>query len=70
VQPCLSVSAIRAINHTLDEMERFAWRGLAEAYSHLVLDARWEKVREDINGSGTDTKITKFRAIKLFISIT
>jgi hypothetical protein len=29
----------------LDEMKRFARRELAEAYSCLGLDARWEKVR-------------------------
>src|SRR5512135_3349316 len=43
-----SASAISAVNKTLDEsLERFAKRPLEEAYPYLVLDARYEKVRED-----------------------
>jgi len=42
-----SASAISAVNKTLDEsLERFAKRPLEEAYPYLVLDARYEKVRE------------------------
>jgi transposase-like protein len=43
-----SASAISAVNKTLDEsLERFAKRPLEENYPYLVLDARYEKVRED-----------------------
>ena len=43
-----SASTISAINKTLDEsLERFAQRPLEEKYPYLVLDARYEKVRED-----------------------
>jgi transposase-like protein len=43
-----SASAISAVNKTLDEsLERFAKRELTETYPYLVLDARYEKVRED-----------------------
>jgi transposase-like protein len=43
-----SASAISAINKTLDEsLERFAKRPLEEPYPYLILDARYEKVRED-----------------------
>jgi putative transposase len=43
-----SASAISAINKTLDEgLERFAKRPLEETYPYLVLDARYEKVRQD-----------------------
>ena len=43
-----SASAISAVNKTLDEsLERFAKRRLEETYPYLVLDARYEKVRED-----------------------
>lgn len=43
-----SASTISAINKTLDEsLERFAQRPLEEEYPYLVLDARYEKVRED-----------------------
>lgn len=43
-----SASTISAINKTLDEsLERFAQRPLEEAYPYLILDARYEKVRED-----------------------
>ena len=42
-----SASAISAINKGLDEtLERFAQRPLEEAYPYLILDARYEKVRE------------------------
>jgi len=43
-----SASAISAVNKTLDEsLERFAKRPLEEAYPYLILDARYEKVRQD-----------------------
>jgi putative transposase len=43
-----SASAISAVNQTLDEsLERFAKRPLEEVYPYLVLDARYEKVRQD-----------------------
>jgi putative transposase len=43
-----SASAISAVNKTLDEsLERFAKRPLEETYPYLVLDARYEKVRQD-----------------------
>jgi putative transposase len=43
-----SASAISAVNKTLDEsLERFAKRPLEEAFPYLVLDARYEKVRQD-----------------------
>ena len=42
-----SASAISAINKTLDgELAAFAERRLAEPYPYLILDARYEKVRE------------------------
>jgi transposase-like protein len=42
-----SASAISAINKGLDEsLARFAHRQLDEAYPYLILDARYEKVRE------------------------
>ncbi len=43
-----SASAISSVNKTLDEnLERFAKRPLEEASPYLVLDARYEKVRQD-----------------------
>ncbi len=43
-----SASAISAVNKTLDgSLERFAQRPLEETYPYLVLDARYEKVRQD-----------------------
>jgi transposase-like protein len=43
-----SASAISAINKGLDEsLTRFARRRLSEPYPYLILDARYEKVRED-----------------------
>lgn len=43
-----SASAISAVNKTLDEsLDKFAQRRLEEPYPYLVLDARYEKVRED-----------------------
>ena len=42
-----SASAISTVNKGLDEsLERFAKRRLEETYPYLVLDARYEKVRE------------------------
>src|SRR5690606_37015662 len=42
-----SASAISAVNKGLDEaLERFATRELDEPYPYLILDARYEKVRE------------------------
>jgi putative transposase len=43
-----SASTISRIHQTLDEeLEKFAQRKLDEAYPYLILDARYEKVRED-----------------------
>ena len=43
-----SASAISAINKTLDEsLARFASRQLNDPYPYLILDARYEKVREN-----------------------
>ena len=43
-----SASTISRINKTLDtELKKFATRGLEEEYPYLILDARYEKVRED-----------------------
>ena len=43
-----SASTISRLNQSLDEeLEKFAGRGLEEAYPYLILDARYEKVRED-----------------------
>jgi len=43
-----SASAISRMNQNLDEeLEKFARRPLEEAYPYLILDARYEKVRED-----------------------
>jgi transposase-like protein len=42
-----SASAISAINKRLDEsLEAFARRSLEEPFPYLILDARYEKVRE------------------------
>jgi transposase-like protein len=42
-----SASAISGVNKTLDEsLERFAKRALEEIYPYLIVDARYEKVRE------------------------
>lgn len=44
----VSASTISRMNEKLDEeLERFAKRRLSEAYPYLVLDARYERVRED-----------------------
>lgn len=43
----VSASTISRMNKTLDEeLERFAARPLGEEYPYLILDARYEKVRE------------------------
>jgi putative transposase len=43
-----SASTISAVNKTLDEgLHKFAHRRLTEAYPYQILDARYEKVRED-----------------------
>ncbi len=43
-----SASSISAVNKGLDQaLARFANRDLDEAYPYLILDARYEKVRED-----------------------
>src|SRR5918997_695523 len=43
-----SASTISRINQQLDEqLEKFASRRLEEEYPYLVLDARYEKVREE-----------------------
>lgn len=42
-----SASTISRVNQTLDEeLQKFAQRQLEEAYPYLILDARYEKVRE------------------------
>jgi transposase-like protein len=42
-----SASSITAINKSLDEsLKAFAERRLSESYPYLILDARYEKVRE------------------------
>ncbi len=44
----VSASTISRLNVKLDEeLERFAGRCLTDAYPYLILDARYEKVRED-----------------------
>jgi len=44
----VSSSTISRLNKSLDEeLERFAHRKLPEAYPYLILDARYEKVREN-----------------------
>jgi putative transposase len=43
-----SASSISRINKRLDsELEKFANRGLEEDYPYLILDARYEKIRQD-----------------------
>ena len=43
-----SASTISRVNKTMDEeLAKFAQRNLDEAYPYLILDARYEKVRED-----------------------
>lgn len=43
-----AASTISAINKGLDEgLTRFAQRRLTEEYLHLIVDARYEKVRDD-----------------------
>ena len=57
-----SASAISSVNKTLDEgLERFAKRRLEEPYPYLVLDARYEKVRED--------GVIRSRAVQIAIGI-
>src|SRR5258708_37083749 len=42
-----SASSISAMNHGLDaSLAQFAGRPLAEAFPYLILDARYERVRE------------------------
>jgi len=42
-----SASAISAVNKSLDEaLHKFAERRLAEPFAYLILDARYERVRE------------------------
>jgi putative transposase len=44
----VSSSTVSRMNQSLDkELEKFAGRRLEEAYPYLILDARYEKVRED-----------------------
>ena len=44
----VSASTISRLNERLDEeLERFAKRSLSEPYPYVVLDARYERVRED-----------------------
>ena len=45
-QHAFSASSISRINKRLDsDLEKFASRGLEEAYPYLILDARYEKIR-------------------------
>lgn len=58
-----SASTVSAINKTLDgALTRFATRRLEETYSYLILDARYEKVRED--------GVIRSRAVMIAIGIT
>jgi transposase-like protein len=44
----ISASTISRLNQTLDEeLDKFAGRPLEDPYPYLILDARYEKVRED-----------------------
>jgi putative transposase len=44
----VSASTISRLNQTLDEeLEKFAGRLLEKPYPYLILDARYEKMRED-----------------------
>ena len=44
----VSAATVSRMNQTLDaELEKFAKRPLEEAFPYLILDARYEKVRED-----------------------
>ncbi len=57
-----SASAISSMSKTLDEsLEKFAKRRLEEPYSYLVLDARYEKVRED--------GVIRSRAVQIAVGI-
>ena len=57
-----SASAISAVNKTLDEsLDKFAKRRLEESYPYLVLDARYEKTRED--------GVIRSRAVQIAIGI-
>jgi len=43
-----SASTISRLNQNLDEeLDKFAGRRLEEPYPHVILDARYEKVREE-----------------------
>ena len=57
-----SASTVSAINKTLDAaLTRFASRPLEEAFSYLILDARYEKVRED--------GVIRSRAIQIAVGV-
>ena len=57
-----SASTISRINKTLDtELKKFATRGLEEEYPYLILDARYEKVRQD--------RVIRNRAVLVAIGI-
>ena len=50
-----SASSISAINQRLDaSLAQFAGRALAEAFPYLILDARYERVREEPRGADRD----------------
>lgn len=58
----VSASTVSTVNGKLDEdLERFARRPLEEAYPYLVLDARYEKIRED--------SVIRSRAVLIAIGI-
>lgn len=57
-----SASTVSRINKKLDSgLEKFAHRKLEEAYPYLILDARYEKVRED--------GVIRSRAVQIAIGI-
>ncbi len=57
-----SASSISAINKSLDaSLEKFAKRRLEEAYPYVIVDARYEKVRED--------EVIRSRAVQIAIGI-
>jgi putative transposase len=58
----VSASSISRINQTLDEeLKKFATRHLDEEYPYLILDALYEKVRED--------GVVRTRAVMIDIAI-
>jgi transposase-like protein len=57
-----SASTVSALNQKMDaELERFARQSLEEEYAYVILDARYEKVRED--------GVVRSRAVQVAIGI-